>query len=104
MRRRVSGETPTVNWVGVKEVMVRHVPGFTEQCQRKKGVWDDKVKDGTKATTRRQIMEWRTIYTDTIAQVGICEDLGAVGDCQRSSPSAGCGVILFFEAGDGWLG
>lgn len=27
VRRRVSGETPTVNWVGVKEVMVRHVPG-----------------------------------------------------------------------------
>lgn len=28
VRRRVSGETPTVNWVGVKEVMVRHVPGL----------------------------------------------------------------------------
>lgn len=26
VRRRVSGETPTVNWEGVKEVMVRHVP------------------------------------------------------------------------------
>lgn len=26
VRRRVSGETPTVNWVGLKEVMVRHVP------------------------------------------------------------------------------
>ena len=28
VRRRVSGETPTVNCDGVKEVMVRHVPGF----------------------------------------------------------------------------
>ena len=28
VRRSVSGETPTVNWEGVKEVMVRHVPGF----------------------------------------------------------------------------
>ena len=27
VRRRVSGETPTVNWEGVKVVMVRHVPG-----------------------------------------------------------------------------
>ena len=78
--------------------------GLRRSVSSKKGVWDDKVKGGTKATTRRQIMEWRTIYTDTIAQVGICEDLGAVGDCQRSSPSAGCRVILFFEAGDGWLG
>ena len=28
VRRRVSGETPTVKWVGVKVVMVRHVPGL----------------------------------------------------------------------------
>ena len=28
VRRRVSGDTPTVNWEGVKEVMVRHVPGL----------------------------------------------------------------------------
>lgn len=25
---------------------------------------------------------WRTINADAIAQMGICEDLGAVGDCQ----------------------
>lgn len=28
VRRRVSGDTPTVKWVGVKEVMVRHVPAL----------------------------------------------------------------------------
>ena len=27
VRRRVSGETPTLKVVGVKEVIVRHVPG-----------------------------------------------------------------------------
>ena len=26
VRRSVSGETPTLNWEGVKDVMVRHVP------------------------------------------------------------------------------
>ena len=45
-----------------------------------------------------------TIYADAVAQVGVCEDLGAVGDCQRGSSSTGCGIILLYEAGDGWLG
>lgn len=30
VRRSVSGETPTVNWEGMKEVMVRHVPGLED--------------------------------------------------------------------------
>ena len=38
VRRRVSGETPTVKWVGVKAVMVRHVPG---RCGISVG-WEDK--------------------------------------------------------------
>lgn len=36
VRRRVSGDTPTVKWVGVKAVMVRHVPG----------VWGDGLAEG----------------------------------------------------------
>lgn len=34
MRRRVSGLTPTVNCVGVKEVMVRHVPFMEMESPR----------------------------------------------------------------------
>lgn len=30
VRRRVSGDTPTMKWVGVKEVMVRQVPGLRD--------------------------------------------------------------------------
>lgn len=87
VRRRVSGDTPTVNWEGVKEVMVRHVPGLAngladEVC------WDEgQCVDVRKDTeTGRAIswrgMSWRTVYADAIAQMGICENLGAVGDCQ----------------------
>ena len=54
-----------------------------------------------KAFRRGDKRERCTIYADAIAQLGVCEDLGAVGDCQRGSSSAGGRIILLFEAGDG---
>ena len=57
-----------------------------------------------KAIRRGDKRERCTIYADAIAQLGVCEDLGAVGDCQRGSSSTGGRIILLFEAGDGWLG
>ena len=37
VRRRVSGETPTVKCVGVKVVIVKHVPGLDKStCQQEK--------------------------------------------------------------------
>lgn len=54
VRRRVSGDTPTVKWVRVKVVMVRHVPGVWEYglasgggCFRMKGqARDERKKQG----------------------------------------------------------
>lgn len=54
VRRRVSGETPTLKVVGVKEVIVRHVPGRESAVvlwvglARNKGVRrQERVEEGT---------------------------------------------------------
>lgn len=43
MRRRVSGDTPTVNRDGVKEVMVRHVPGL-ENVSAEEECWGERSR------------------------------------------------------------
>lgn len=83
VRRRVSGDTPTVNWDGVKEVMVRHVPGL-ENVSAEEECWDERsrLRRNRKTVRSGRIASWRTVYTDAVAQMGICEDLPAIGDCQ----------------------
>ena len=47
VRRRVSGETPTVNWAGVKDVTVRHVPELGDAlAKRKEWLWDERSRLG----------------------------------------------------------
>ena len=45
-----------------------------------------------------------TIDADAVAEMGVVEDVGAVGDGQRGPAAAAGGVILFLEGGDSWLG
>ena len=61
VRRRVSGDTPTVNWVGVKEVMVRHVPGLGDVLAEGRSlfVWDGKGRgwDESQDSERERVMD-----------------------------------------------
>ena len=45
----------------------------------------------------------RAIDADTVAKLGIPENVGAVADGQGGAASAGGGVIVRLERGDGWL-
>ena len=44
-----------------------------------------------------------TIDAYAVTQMGIGENIGAVGDGERCSTSAAGGFIVLLEGGDGWL-